>query len=148
MLIVGYVCMSARMFKWQAHVHRARPVVAEDGTLVVTEPELLHRMCGTMSYAPPEILAGIPYCGYTADVWSLGVCLFGLMVRISDKLEYSLNISTIYTPGILAWISTAATPPMSGLCGRLPLWANCTDIYLNIQHTHRHAQPTPALTYI
>jgi len=33
--------MSAYMLALQAHVHRVRPVVAEDGTVVVTTPELL-----------------------------------------------------------------------------------------------------------
>merc|ERR1711908_249506 len=35
--------------------------------------------CGSKSYAAPELLAGAFYDGYQADMWSIGVCLFGLL---------------------------------------------------------------------
>jgi serine/threonine protein kinase len=54
-----------------AHVYQ--PV--GDGTFA---PVRLTRCCGTKSYTPPEVLAGLPYCGYLCDVWSLGVCLFAM----------------------------------------------------------------------
>lgn len=44
-----------------------------DGTFA---PVRLTRCCGTKSYTPPEVLAGMPYDGFLVDVWSLGVCLF------------------------------------------------------------------------
>lgn len=34
---------------------------------------------GTLEYAPPEILNGIPFYGMKADLWSLGVFLFVLL---------------------------------------------------------------------
>jgi serine/threonine protein kinase len=34
---------------------------------------------GTLEYAPPEILKGIPFYGMKADLWSLGVFLFVLL---------------------------------------------------------------------
>ena len=45
---------------------------AESGTLCVTP-------CGTPAYAAPEILLGIQYDGLQADMWSLGVMLYGLI---------------------------------------------------------------------
>nr|CCA26008.1 CBLinteracting serine/threonineprotein kinase putati [Albugo laibachii Nc14] len=36
----------------------------------------LYTQCGTKSYMSPEILAGVPYDGGAADVWSAGVVLF------------------------------------------------------------------------
>lgn len=35
--------------------------------------------CGSKSYAAPEVLVGRAYDGFVADVWSLGVCVFGLL---------------------------------------------------------------------
>lgn len=34
---------------------------------------------GTLSYCPPEILRNIPYDGFKADIWSLGVCLVAMI---------------------------------------------------------------------
>jgi serine/threonine protein kinase len=55
-----------------AHLHRSR---AEGGF----EPERLREFCGSKSYCPPEMLAAQPYDAFSADVWSLGVCLFALL---------------------------------------------------------------------
>jgi len=43
------------------------------------ETERLKHFCGSKSYCPPEMLASVPYDGYPADIYSLGVCLFALL---------------------------------------------------------------------
>ena len=36
-------------------------------------------MCGSKSYAAPDVLVGHGYDGEATDVWSCGICLFGML---------------------------------------------------------------------
>ena len=61
-----------------AHQLAMRP----DGTV---EREVLHSRCGSRSYMAPEVAVcsgrdGPGYDGFSADVWSLGICLFAMLV--------------------------------------------------------------------
>uniref|UniRef100_A0A7S4EZY2 Protein kinase domain-containing protein n=3 Tax=Chrysotila carterae TaxID=13221 RepID=A0A7S4EZY2_CHRCT len=39
----------------------------------------LRDICGSKSYAAPEVLAGRGYDGFATDVWSCGICLFAML---------------------------------------------------------------------
>jgi maternal embryonic leucine zipper kinase len=50
--------------------------------------ELFGTSCGSPAYAAPEVLAGKPYDGGIADMWSLGVMLFAL---VTGTLPWSVS---------------------------------------------------------
>ncbi|XP_027289789.1 sperm motility kinase-like [Cricetulus griseus] len=49
------------------------------------EGEMLMKVCGTLLYMAPEMLAGEPYDGLAVDMWSLGVVLY---VLVTGKFPY------------------------------------------------------------
>merc|ERR1719231_2016863 len=64
---------------------------AADGS--VDRSKRLHDVCGSKSYAAPEVLANTPhgYDGYAADLWSLGVCLFAMLAGFFPLDEATAN---------------------------------------------------------
>jgi len=51
--------------------------------------EALTQFCGSRSYCAPELNASLPYNGFKADVYSLGVCLFALCTGFFPMEEAS-----------------------------------------------------------
>ena len=46
----------------------------------VTPQSKLGDVCGSMAYSPPEIVLQVPYDGTQADIWSLGIVLYALLL--------------------------------------------------------------------
>mmetsp|Transcript_25120 Transcript_25120/g.81243 ORF Transcript_25120/g.81243 Transcript_25120/m.81243 type:complete len:524 (-) Transcript_25120:146-1717(-) len=81
-----------------AHVHALGPPPRRGDDLlgVCQSAELLVRVCGTKSYAAPEVLASVPYDGFRADIWSLGVCIFGMVagffpLEVARRADWRFN---------------------------------------------------------
>ena len=60
-----------------------------DGILDRSRP--LRDVCGSKSYAAPEVFAGHGYDGFAADMWSLGVCLFAMLSGFFPLDEATAN---------------------------------------------------------
>lgn len=52
---------------------------------------LFHQCCGTMQYVPPEALAGLPYNGFSGDLWASGVVLFIMLLGRFPFAQASLE---------------------------------------------------------
>merc|ERR1719230_2083808 len=60
-----------------------------DGKVDRSKP--LRDVCGSKSYAAPEVLGQRGYDGFAADMWSLGVCLFAMLSGFFPLDEASNN---------------------------------------------------------
>lgn len=67
----------------------------------------LHTPLGTPGYAPPEILKNKSYNGFKADIYSLGICLFGLVYGrhpfvnpINKSIDYREYKNTVANDGV------------------------------------------------
>ncbi|CAI4056489.1 serine/threonine protein kinase SKDI_03G0480 [Saccharomyces kudriavzevii IFO 1802] len=60
-----------------------------------TDAALLETSCGSPHYAAPEIVSGLPYEGFSSDVWSCGVILFALLTGRLPFDEENGNIRTL-----------------------------------------------------
>ena len=69
-----------------SHVY---PRLADGVTIDRSRP--LKDVCGSKSYAAPEVLASRGYDGFAADMWSLGVCLFAMLAGFFPLDEASSN---------------------------------------------------------
>lgn len=58
-------------------------------TVVRTENQDLHQMCGSIHYVAPEITKGRPYKGESSTVWSLGITLYILLTNSYPFLGYN-----------------------------------------------------------
>lgn len=53
--------------------------IADFGFARITNSDPLTSFCGSVNYAAPEIVSGIPYHGFPADIWSCGIVLYTLL---------------------------------------------------------------------
>jgi BR serine/threonine kinase len=53
--------------------------IADFGFARFVKSNIAETSCGSPHYAAPEVIAGLPYDGRAADVWSCGVILYALL---------------------------------------------------------------------
>eukprot|EP00325_Prymnesiales_sp_UTEX-LB-985_P029444 CAMPEP_0174716862 /NCGR_PEP_ID=MMETSP1094-20130205/24990_1 /TAXON_ID=156173 /ORGANISM="Chrysochromulina brevifilum, Strain UTEX LB 985" /LENGTH=393 /DNA_ID=CAMNT_0015916711 /DNA_START=51 /DNA_END=1232 /DNA_ORIENTATION=+ len=61
---------------------------AKEGELKLTT---LHEVCGSKSYAAPEVLEGAGYDGFAVDLWSCGICAFAMLAGFFPLDEATIS---------------------------------------------------------
>ena len=91
----------------------------------VTPHSKLGDMCGSMAYSPPEIVMHVPYDGTLADMWSLGIVLYTLL--LGGFPFYAVDPASMrkeITHGKL----------------RFPRWLSASARHLIVSMLHRHPE--------
>ena len=86
-------------------------------------------MCGSMAYSPPEIVMHVPYDGTSADIWSLGIVLYTLLLGgFPFFAQDPATMKTQITHGKLRfpkWLSAAARELIVSMLHRHPEHRAC-----------------------
>eukprot|EP01102_Stenamoeba_stenopodia_P004921 TRINITY_DN15425_c0_g1_i1.p1 TRINITY_DN15425_c0_g1~~TRINITY_DN15425_c0_g1_i1.p1 ORF type:complete len:412 (-),score=63.02 TRINITY_DN15425_c0_g1_i1:462-1697(-) len=69
-----------------------------------TKDQMLSTSCGSPSYAAPEVLQGRKYDARLADVWSLGITLFGML---TNRMPFHDERGRIVVSRALAGVSSS-----------------------------------------
>lgn len=120
--IFGQLCLGVSYIHEQGIVHRDLKLenilldsehnvkISDFGFTRAVEPhQWLDTRCGTMAYAPPEMLTGARYQGPAVDIWSLGVILYTLLcgyLPFDDESEAVMQHRIVHSapelPGTLS----------------------------------------------
>ncbi|KAM7324907.1 hypothetical protein ACRRTK_015163 [Alexandromys fortis] len=63
--------------------------------------QMLKKVCGSLHYMAPEMLARKPYDGLAVDMWSLGVVLYAMVTGHYPYAEDTLDDFTVPEEGVL-----------------------------------------------
>lgn len=118
-----------------SHQYRKDP---KTGAIDRSQP--IEGFCGSKSYAAPEVLLGRGYDGYQADMWSIGVCLFGLLngffpvdeAKMSDwrfqKLVKAQEMGKSSVTTILGWYKKTPAHLSTNACTLLDALLNINPL--------------------
>ena len=148
--IVTQICLALSHVHALGIAHRdlklENILVANDGVVKLadfgfckelSQGQLMHTQCGSPIYAAPEIICNKEYDGRKADMWSLGVCVYTLVLGCLPwrdtknllNLFYDIQTSRYHVPNTL---SALFRNLIHALMHPLP------EMRLNSQHVLNH----------